>query len=111
MGMIVHHAIVVTADVENIDPIRSAAVGLGLTVTEAVPSPVNGYATFMVAPDGSSEGRETSNEHDELRASFRKILKGDFSRGTQWVEVSYGNDSLFCEANIVESNTTVGNCE
>jgi len=111
MGMIIHHAIIVTADMADIDPIRSVAAGLGLTVTEAIHSPVNGYATFMVAPDGSKEGWEISNEHDELRAAFREILKRDFARGTQWVEVSYGDDSLSCEADIVESNNTVGNCE
>lgn len=50
---------------------------------------VNGYQTFMVAPDGSKEGWAASDEGDALRERIIARLKED-SGYWEWVEVGFG---------------------
>jgi len=54
----------------------------------------NGYCTFIVAPDGSKEGWDTSDEGDALRERFIARLSTDNyeddSSPWSWVEVGFG---------------------
>jgi hypothetical protein len=97
MGWIRHHGIVVTgtADTEysrdatyNIARAHEKAVELELLVSEIIVAPINGYASIFIAPDGSKEGWETSNEFDSRRSQFKNWIR---DKGFDWFE--YSNDS------------------
>lgn len=97
MGHTTHHAIVVTSyDERDINAARDAAMGIGLSVTPVVESPVNGYHTFLVVPDGSKTGWADSDQCDAERAGFKTWLRGcrfeDGSSPFSWVEVEYSSD-------------------
>jgi hypothetical protein len=49
----------------------------------------NQEGTFMVAPDGSKEGWDLSDEFDNRRKEFKNWLKAN-SDGLDWVHVTYG---------------------
>jgi len=92
MGIIRHHAIVVTSYTKKtLTSARDRALGLDLSVSEIVDSPANGYVSFLVSPDGSNEGWSISNQGNEDRAHFIKYLRT--RSDLDWVEVSYGDDS------------------
>ncbi len=91
MGWIKHDAIIVTScDEEGLNSIREKAISLGLTVSEIVRSPINGYASFLVAPDGSKEGWEDSDIGNERRKAFIAWLREGESRWSDWIAVEYG---------------------
>ena len=76
MGIIKHHAIVVTSDIDEIIKeahIQAKSIFKDRT-SEILNSEANGYKTFFIAPDGSKEGWETSNEGDRQRARFVKWI-------------------------------------
>ncbi len=91
MGTIQHHAIVVTCWNDSIHGHRAVAAaifgeGQVSAVTEVT---TNSYSSFFVAPDGSKDGWEESNEGDARRAKFVAYLKS--TQGSPyWVEVGYG---------------------
>lgn len=92
MGYIKHDAIVFTAWCEEkAIPVRDKAVEFGLQVTEFVTSNVNAYVTFVVTPDGSKEGWDTSNEGNEARENLLSWVKEN-KIFIDWVHVSYGGD-------------------
>lgn len=94
MGYIRHEAIVVTAfDIEHLERARSLAIEAGLPVSERVPSPVNSYQSFFVAPDGSKEGWVDSDRYEVARASFIKAMRSDEQLYCDWVLVSFGGDA------------------
>ena len=71
MGYIKHHAIVVTSfDDALAKEAHKKAEKLGNTTTEVVESPVNGYYSFLIVPDGSKEGWPESDEGDVSRQRF-----------------------------------------
>ncbi len=94
MGTIQHHAFVVTGHSDNIWKAHeeaNRAFGGIASVTSVVPSPWNGFASFMIAPDGSKEEWKHSDDGDLARAKFVKWLReNDLYR---WVEVTYGADA------------------
>lgn len=97
MGYIRHHAIIVTASYgEHAATAREHAIGLGLIVSPLMLSEVNGYETFLVAPDGSKLGWETASRHAIARESFVKYLESlvyeDGSSPVKWAYVQYGDD-------------------
>jgi hypothetical protein len=92
MGYICHHAIVVTAfDHKDAETIRWKAVDLGLTTTNVTDSPVNGYASFMVVPDGSKEGWSASDAGNNQRDEFLEWLTM-LGPTCSWAEVQYGDE-------------------
>ncbi len=93
MGYINHHAIVATSwDEKYLAEAHKKALEIfGETCTEIVISPVNRYATFFVAPDGSKEGWESSNEGNERRDEFDNWLKAN-DNYVEAVEIYYGGD-------------------
>lgn len=90
MGIINHNAIIVVGDVERIDRAYQAARAFELIVTSIVDSKTNGYASFMVAPDGSKEGWDTSDRFNDLRDSFINWLEVEGEGWYNWIEVSFG---------------------
>lgn len=66
-------------------------------VTEVTPETVNGYRSFLIAPDGSKEGWGHSDKGDDARAQFAGWLHEqayrDGSNALSWVEVFFGDDN------------------
>lgn len=71
------------------------------TVSAIVNSPMNDYASFFVAPDGSKEGWDTSEAGDALRDRIVEYLNSlrysDGSTSYKWVEVQFGDDNGECK--------------
>lgn len=65
-------------------------------ITDPMRSPLNGWWTFAVFPDGSKEGWPDSGHGDKARSQFMEWLEsqrhGDGSSPYDWVEVQYGDD-------------------
>src|SRR5947208_3455939 len=99
MGHIRHHMIVVTSFSDT--ELRSAkerADALFPAVTDIVESPLNGFRSFFIAPDGSKEGWEDSDAGDQQRSEFVDYLRTfayeDGSSSLTWAEVQYGDDDF-----------------
>lgn len=95
MGYIKHHAIVVTGfRGKDVEAAHRAAENAGCVVTPFTDAQTNGYRSFLVAPDGSKEGWDTSLDGDSARERFKEYLAGAEERGQylEWVEVAYGSD-------------------
>lgn len=115
MGRLAHNAIIVTGwKPEKVKEAREKAIyvfsnhfntghsdgGIQL-VSPIIHSVVNGQSSFFVAPDGSKEGREDSNEGDKARKEFLEWLKVSNNR-CDYIEVLFGGDEI--QASIVTSN-------
>jgi ABC-type sugar transport system substrate-binding protein len=95
MGYIKHDAIVVTGfDVDRVERARKLALDAGLPVSERVSSPINGYESFFIAPDGSKEGWAESSRYEDARASFVESVRSvEPPLYVDWVAVSFGGDA------------------
>ena len=99
MGYIKHQAIAVTIGIEQ--PIKEAHTKAKSIfkerVSEIINSETNGYKSFFIAPDGSKEGWETSQEGDRQRDTFVKWINSkayeDGSNSISFCEFSYGQDN------------------
>lgn len=105
MGYIRHHAIVVTGYCEkDISKAQTKAKKLSMAVSNIVESPLNGYFSFFVAPDGSKEGWAESAAGDETREDFINYLNSmrysDTSSPLSWIEMFYGDEEN--KASIVQ---------
>lgn len=107
MGYIKHNAIVVTGsrwrepyhpgEATEIDDAHAVATAIFPEghVSEVLGPVTNSTFSFFVAPDGSKEGWDGSNEGDERRDEFVRWLdeaNGEHGGWFEWVEVWYGND-------------------
>lgn len=94
MGYVKHEAIIVTGCVEEaLKKAKSKAESLGLRCTEVLSHNISHGFSFLVVPDGSKEGWNTSNECAEARDAFEFWLKRRERRnpsGTGFVRVEYG---------------------
>jgi hypothetical protein len=108
MGYIRHNAIVVTSwEKDNIEKAHTKATKMfGRLVTNITEETISGYRTFLIAPDGSKEGWDYSDKHDDLRAKYKLFLKTltyeDGSSNINCVEVWYdenGESGIVQEAN------------
>lgn len=104
MGMIRHHAIIVTThSINTMHKVLDAARGIfgddcGNVVADPLPPHghrTNGYHTITVVPDGSKEFWPASDAGDARRARFIEFLQGLPAQGhyPDWVEVCYGETS------------------
>ena len=96
MGYTVHNSIVVMSwKLDVIAEVRAKAVEIGLTVSELVSSPLNGWLSFLVASDGSKEGWDDARIADDQRRRFRELLSShqysDGSSCLDWFEVESGD--------------------
>ncbi|AIK69270.1 hypothetical protein PBI_MINERVA_61 [Mycobacterium phage Minerva] len=99
MGYMRHHAIVVTSwDQKLLAEAHAKAVELGACVSPLVDGRINMYQSFLVAPDGSKEGWDTSDEGDAQREALVEWLDAqcydDDSTCLSWVEVQFGDEEL-----------------
>ena len=104
MGYMRHHAIIVTgnSDDEELQKVRNRcddinqASGNPCQVSLIYPSKRNHYGTFFIAPDGSKEGWDVSDDGDLCRTQIIEYLDtlrfGDNSTSFKYVEVQYGDD-------------------
>lgn len=93
MGYMRHHAIVVTCfKYETLHEARTTALALGCQVSDIVASRTNGFHSFFVAPDGSKEGWEESDDGNRRRDLFTAYLRNP-NLYLDWVEVQYGDDN------------------
>jgi hypothetical protein len=98
MGYMRHHAIVVTSWKDDVlEAAHVRALEIFKHVAPVTPAVINGYRTFLVAPDGSKEGWDESDAGDIARGQFIDWLNaqryGDGSSYLQWVEVQFGDDN------------------
>jgi hypothetical protein len=114
MGYMRHHTIVVTSwDEKKLQVAHDKAVELFHKVpidinrgnTQSLVSPivngvVNGYGSFFIAPDGSKEGWEDSDNGDKAREAFinycREQAYDDGSNSLSYVEIQFGDDRHDC---------------
>ena len=91
MGYIKHNAIIVTSYLENneINQAHEEASKLEMSVSNIVGPAINGFKSFLIGPDGSKEGWESSKEGDIQREKFKAYLS---LTGLHWIEVRYGGD-------------------
>lgn len=91
MGYIRHHAIIVTGGdwQKEFEPTYKEAEKLFKQISPIIESPINGYRSFFVAPDGSKEGWVASDKGDADRDKFKEILRKSH---LDWVEIQYGDD-------------------
>lgn len=107
MGYIIHDAIIVTgfrkADVN--EAYQHATNECGLDATTLHNSPMNGFWSFLIVPDGSKEGWADSDTGEIARAKWIEWAKGCYARGVffDWVAVRYGGD-LETGSRVTDSN-------
>lgn len=92
MGYMRHHAIIVTSWDEKKTPIwhAEAVKFFGELVSPIIPSVINGYESFFIAPDGSKEGWDDSIDGDKKRDGFIVYLRTQ--EWPEWIEVEYQGD-------------------
>lgn len=107
MGYIRHDAIVVTAyRKDHAIAARATAFEFGLAVSDLVESPMNGYVSFLIAPDGSKEGWKDSDDGDAKRTLWLawadRAQRNEIGPFFQMVHVRYGDDapSLACDDEV-----------
>ena len=104
MGIMYHHAIVVTSSDEKLlDDAYEAASLVFSWVSPVSPQAVNGYRSFFIPPDGFKEGWQPSDEGDQRRQEFIDWMNtqtySDGSSGLSWVEVGFGEYGYEVENN------------
>lgn len=120
MGYIKHNAIIVTSwQDDKLLESRNKAIEIfeeyfsdepivkpygGKLVSEIIPGLTNGQSSFFIAPDGSKEGWETSNNGDIARKEFCKWLDSQEDNYCEYIEVRFGGDDH--HNTIVRSNYT-----
>jgi len=118
MGHICHHAIIVTAYEDDIErahevaeKIFSRSVEDDWRITTATVSPilkgqVNGYDSFCIAPDGSKEGWDHSDQGDQCRKEFIDWLEKqafeDGSNSYAFAEIQFGDD--YCDNKVLRTD-------
>jgi len=98
MGYIRHEAIVVTSfGEEYIQKAKKFAEGLKLHTTGIVKT-INGYCTFLIAPDGSKEGWIESDEHEQARKDWCVWADKQSVNGVyfDYAYISFGGDDDHC---------------
>lgn len=102
MGYMRHHAIVVTSDIEKLiaEAHEKAKEIFGDGASEVIKDNINGYISFFIAPDGSKEGWEPSQEGNQNRKAFVKWINAqaydDGSNSLSFCEFLYGDTNGEC---------------
>ena len=107
MRNIKHHAILITAhDLKLLQEVKAAIVSMikqnieasnGIKLLgEITESLINNFYSFIVFPDGSKEGHETSDDGDILRKKITDYLelhnKTTKENPVNFIEVYFGSD-------------------
>lgn len=91
-----HHAIIVTTFTRKLAAeayVKAAVIFPPGMVTNIMTSPMNGQHSIFIIPDGGLEGRQWSDQCDEMRDEFIAWLSSK-SYTYRWVEVQYGDDEM-----------------
>ncbi len=93
MGYIKHDSIIVTAwDEKYIKPIHKKAKALLPGLTSAlVHGLINGQISFFIAPDGSKEFWNTSDECDEKRQQLVNYIEAK-NTFVDYIAIRFGGD-------------------
>jgi len=110
MGHTTHNAIIVTSWEEDLlQKANEKAIsifGSIAAVSPITPATMNGYRSFLIAPDGSKEGWDHSNIGDQKRACFINWLDAqaydDGGNALDYVEVQFADD--YGEIKIIRHN-------
>lgn len=103
MGYQRHHTIVVTTINLFIKEVHQKAKEIfGTECSEIVSSGLNGVYSFFIAPDGSKENRQESENGDKRRSLFIEWINAqadeeDGSNCISFFEVFYGDEEGNCE--------------
>ena len=106
MGYIRNEIIVVTGDDEDVRKCHSIAIycfnknELGKLVGSIVPHVMSGQSSFFIAPSGSKQGWDVSNNEKESRDEFIAFLRKESS--INWALIRIGGDDDGCE--IIDSD-------
>lgn len=99
MGYIRNKCIVVSGwDAKRVSKARDKALifyaenGIEELVGDLIPHAMNGGAAFLIAPDGSKEGWETSNKGDTAEAEFIAFLESNHDLYLEWSLLLIGGD-------------------
>ena len=79
-------------------PYESVASNPDKLVSEPIQSLINGYHTFMIAPDGSKEGWDIQKQATEARLKIGKWIDKAIDQDhlcVDYVEVMFGRDQTF----------------
>jgi hypothetical protein len=116
MGFIKHHAIIVTCwRTKDIKEARGKAVEIFnkfctqergpagcIVVGEITEALINVQKTFLIAPDGSFEGREESDQADRARRNFLNWLDSTPENHCEFAEVTFGGSDI--KRNVLRTN-------
>jgi hypothetical protein len=112
-----HHTIIITSnDKPKLEGLRKRIISLYTEKMEAkkgaqlvsplVDSLINNFSTFFIAPDGSKEGYDASDDGDRIRKMVIELIEDeiedDDSNEIRYLEVFYGDDNK--EADIINHN-------
>ena len=106
MGYMRHHAIIVTNFTEKgiekahkkalqVFSMEDSMSKMAPRVSEVIASPINGYWSFLIAPDGSKEGWADSDKGDAQREKFIAWMREERLKDREyyaWLSVQYGDD-------------------
>jgi hypothetical protein len=104
MGYIKHNTIIVTGEQgKEIEEVHQKAKEIfkkynsyffepDKLISEIINGLANGYVSFFIAPDGSKERWEISNECDDARDEFINWLIHNENNECDYVEVRFGGD-------------------
>lgn len=101
MGYIKHNALIfVAGDKKTAAKVKRKAKAIlssnaspttqGLDLISSIQVGVNGYASFMISPDGSKKGWETAQAFEIKRAELVKWVKDNSL--CDYIEVQFGGD-------------------
>lgn len=94
MGRMKHDSIIVTSwGEDHITKAAKKAIKLGLAVSELVPSNINGYSSFLIAPDGSKEGWDESEAGIKARSAWKVWADKEEDLYIEWVHLTWGGDN------------------
>lgn len=99
MDYMAHHAIILTSfSVGHINQAYAKAMAIfdSNMVSNIITGIINTQYTFMIGPDGSEEGWEESDSHDNKREEFKEWLLNQ-NLFTQWAEVLIMDDDGYSE--------------
>jgi hypothetical protein len=97
MGFIKHNAIIVTGEKGDVFKANKKACKIfkkylknNTLVSEVIPGVANNQYSFLIAPDGSKEGWENSNNADIAR---EKLCRWLHKKGVcEYIEIRFGGD-------------------
>lgn len=94
MGYMKHDAIVVTSwNMDHLGAAHEEAVKIGLSVSDLTKAVINGYKSFLIAPDGSKEGWDDSEIGKDMRKQWIDYMDSS-NNYSEWIHVQFAGDQI-----------------